>query len=81
MDIESNDPHLQLLLVYITSGAGGPHDNYGSSLAAHPGQSKGRPDNNTSSQLTDTFGLPTFRAPDTPIPVRRGYLIRQPSET
>jgi hypothetical protein len=81
MGIESNDPHPQLLLGCITSGAGGPHDNYGSALAAHPGQSKGRPDNNTSSQLIRYDGLPTFRAPDTPIPVRRGYLIRQPSET
>jgi hypothetical protein len=81
MDIKSNDPHLPLLFSSITSEASGPHDTYGSALAAHPGQSKGRPDNNTSSQLTDTFGLPTFRAPDTPIPVRRGYLIRQPSET
>jgi hypothetical protein len=81
MDIETNDPHLLLLLGCITSGAGGPHDTYGSALAAHPGQSKGRPDNNTSSQLIRYDGLPTFRAPDTPIPVRRGYLIRQPSET
>ncbi|MBO1907606.1 DDE-type integrase/transposase/recombinase [Microvirga sp. 3-52] len=66
---------------FAGSGAGGPHDNYGSALAAHPGQSKGQPDNNTSSQLIRYDGLPTFRAPDTPIPVRRGYLIRQPSET
>jgi hypothetical protein len=50
-------------------GAGGPHDTYGSALAAHPGQSKGRPDNNASSQLMRYAGLPTFRAPDAPIPV------------
>ena len=37
----------------------------------HEGQPKGRPDNNMSSQsqLIRIFGLPTFRAPDTPIPV------------
>lgn len=69
MNIESNDPHLRLLFGCTTSGAGGPHDTYGSAHAAHPGQSKGRPDNNASSQLRGTFGLPTLRAPDTPIPV------------
>jgi hypothetical protein len=51
MNIESDDPHLQLLFGCTTSGASGPHDTYGSALAAHPGQSKGRPDNNASSQL------------------------------
>ncbi len=50
-------------------GAGGLHDNYGSALAAQPGKSKGRPDNNSSSQLMRYFGLPARRAPDTPIPV------------
>lgn len=50
-------------------GAGGLHDNYGSALAAQPGKSKGRPDNNSSSQLIRYFGLPAMRAPNTPIPV------------
>jgi hypothetical protein len=81
MNIENDDPHLQLLLGCITSGAGGPHDTYGFVLAAHPGQSKGQPDNNTSSQLIRYDGLPTLRAPDTPIPVQQGCLIRQLSET
>ena len=70
MNIESNDPHPRLLLGCTTSGAGGPHDNSGSALAAHSGQSKGQPDNNVSSQLRGTFGMPTFRAPDNPIPAR-----------
>jgi hypothetical protein len=46
----------------------------GSCWVAQPrepaGQSKGRPDNNVSSQLRGTFGMPTFRAPDNPIPAR-----------
>ena len=67
MNIENNDPH-QRLLDCITSGAGGPHDNYGSALAAHPGQPKRRPDNNAKPQLIRYDGLPTFRAPNTPIP-------------
>jgi hypothetical protein len=81
MDIESNDPHLLLLLGCVTSGAGGPHDTDGSALTAHPGQSEGRPDNNASSQLIRYDDLPTFRAPDAPIPVCREYLLRQLSET
>jgi hypothetical protein len=71
MDIESHDPHLRLLLGCATTGAGGPHDTDGSALTAHPGQSKGRPDHNTSSQLISICGLPTIRAPDTPIPAGR----------
>jgi len=42
---------------------------------------RGRPDNNSSSQLIRYFGLPAVRAPDTPIPVARCYLIRGPRET
>src|SRR5579859_859654 len=34
---------------------------------------RGRPDNNTSSQLIRYPGLPTERAPDAPVPVARGY--------
>jgi hypothetical protein len=57
-------------------GACGPHDTYGSALTAQPGWSQGRPDNNTSSQLIKYFGLPTSRAPDTPVPVSPGYSRR-----
>jgi hypothetical protein len=42
---------------------------------------RGRPDNNSSSQLIRYFGLPAVRAPDTPIPVARCYLIKGPRET
>ena len=41
MDIGSNDPHLQLLLGCASSGAGGPHDNYGFALAAKRGKVEG----------------------------------------
>src|SRR5579859_978867 len=34
---------------------------------------RGRPDNNTSSQLIRYPGLPTERAPDAPVPVAQGY--------
>src|SRR5689334_7838660 len=47
------------------TGADGPHDNYGFALAAHPGKSRGRPDNNTSSQLIGHVGLPVACAPGT----------------
>jgi len=35
----------------IAAEACGQHDNYGFALAAQPGKSKGKPDNNPSSQL------------------------------
>jgi hypothetical protein len=54
------------------AGADGSHDNFGFALAAHPGKSRGRPDNNTSSQLIVRNGLPVACAPDTLIPVRSG---------
>ena len=62
-------------------GACGPHDTYGSALTAQPGWSQGRPDNNTSSQLIKYFGLPTSRAPDTPVPVHPGYSRRADDST
>ena len=62
-------------------GACGPHDTYGSALTAQPGWSQGRPDNNTSSQLIKYFGLPTSRAPDTPVPVSPGYSRRADDST
>jgi hypothetical protein len=40
MNIESNDPHFQLLLGCTTSGVSGPHGNYGSAHAA-PGPVEG----------------------------------------
>jgi hypothetical protein len=46
----------------------GPHDTYGSALSAQPGRSRGRPANNTSSQLIVQIGLPTLRAPGAPRP-------------
>ena len=51
VDIKGNDPHSRLLSRPTTMGAGGLHDNHGSSLAEQPGKSKGRSDNNSSSQL------------------------------
>ena len=61
-------------------GAGGLHDSNGPALAAQPGKSKGRPDNNASSQLIRYFGLPAMRAPDTPIPVDGSYSIHPSQE-
>jgi hypothetical protein len=40
-----------LLQCKNTAEARGQHDNYGFALAAQPGESKGQPDNNPSSQL------------------------------
>src|SRR4051812_27322438 len=48
------------------AGAGGQHDNYGSALAAHPGKSRGRPDNNSSSQLTVYTASPPCVLPAPP---------------
>src|SRR5919112_2853659 len=62
-------------------GACGPHDTYGSALTAQPGWSQGQQDNNTSSQLIKYFGLPTSRAPDTPVPVSPGYSRRADDST
>ena len=56
-------------------GSGGSHDNYGFALAAQPGESRGRPDNNASSQLIVNCGLPAIRAPDTPCPAARRYPV------
>jgi hypothetical protein len=38
----------------LGQGSGGPHDNYGSALAAQPGGSQGRPATNASSRLIET---------------------------
>jgi hypothetical protein len=46
--------------------AAGQHDTYGFALAAHPGQSQGRPPTNPSTQLIFRTGLPvptSSRAP------------------
>jgi hypothetical protein len=34
----------------LLTGAGGQHGNYGSALAAHPGEPQGRPNNGSGSQ-------------------------------
>jgi hypothetical protein len=47
---------------------GGQHDTNGFALAAHPGQSQGRPPTNASSQLIVRTGLPVLRAPECPSP-------------
>src|SRR6516164_9446930 len=57
-------------LILKHAGADGPHDNYGFALAAHPGKSRGRPDNNTSSQLIVGKGLTVASGKDTQIPDR-----------
>jgi hypothetical protein len=75
MHVETYDPHLRLPDSKY-AGADGPHDNYGSALAAQPGKSRGQPDNNTSSQLIVRNGLPVACAPDTLIPVPKVALIR-----
>ena len=59
-------------------GSSGSHDNYGFALAAQPGESRGRPDNNASSQLIVYCGLPAIHAPDAPCPVSGGYRIISP---
>ena len=60
----------------VVNRSSGRHDTYGSALAAQPGKSQGRPATNTSSQLIEWIGLPTFRAPGTPL-VPDGRTIRQ----
>ncbi len=77
MNIKSDYSHLgSSYSEHITAGARGSHDNYGFALAAHPGESKGRPDNNSSSQLIVNFGLPARHAPVAPIPALRRYPCR-----
>jgi len=67
MNVESYNSHEYTLLFSKDAGSSGSHDNYGFALAAQPGESKGRPDNNASSQLIVNCGLPAIHAPDTPI--------------
>src|SRR6266540_2841292 len=45
-------------LISLVDGSGGRHDNYGSALAAQPGESQRRPATNTSSQLIVRIGMP-----------------------
>src|ERR687892_701365 len=62
----------------LGQGSGGPHDNYGSALAAQPGGSQGRPATNASSQLIERIGLPTLHAPSAPQPGRSHHTRRSP---
>src|SRR5215210_2672878 len=51
------------------TGAGGQHGNYGSALAAHPGEPQGRPDNGSGSQpIVQASACPHSRAPGAPRP-------------
>ena len=51
------------------TGAGGQHGNYGSALAAHPGEPQGRPDNGSGSQpMVQGSACPHLRAPGAPCP-------------
>src|SRR3954453_15720381 len=51
------------------TGAGGQHGNYGSALAAHPGEPQGRPDNGSGSQpMVQGSACPHSRAPGAPHP-------------
>src|SRR5215210_9177323 len=51
------------------TGAGGQHGNYGSALAAHPGEPQGRPDNGSGSQpIVQGSACPHLRAPGAPGP-------------
>jgi hypothetical protein len=59
-------------------GSGGSHDHYGFALAAQPGESRGRPDNNASSQLIVYRGLPAIHAPEARCPVSERYRIVSP---
>lgn len=52
----------------VEGHAAGHHDNYGFALAAHPGESQGRPLTNTSSQLTVRIGLPVLTCSQRPCP-------------
>src|SRR3712207_6246152 len=50
-------------------GAGGQHGNYGSALAAHPGEPQGRPDNGSGSRpMVQGSACPHSRAPGAPCP-------------
>ena len=76
MHVETYDHHLCLPNSKY-AGADGPHDNYGSALAAQPGKSRGQPDNNTSSEHRSE--PPARRVcPDTLIPVPKVALVRTP---
>jgi hypothetical protein len=50
----------------VGEGSGGPHEIYGSALAAQPAGSQGRPATNANSQLIEQIGLPTLHAPSAP---------------
>src|SRR6266511_1174303 len=55
-------------LISLVDGSGGRHDNYGSALAAQPGESQRRPATNTSSQLIVRIGLPAPSCSRCPCP-------------
>ena len=78
MYVQTDNSHRSALQLLSIEGSSGSHDNYGFALAAQPGESKGRPDNNTSSQLKVDRGLPAIHAPSTPIPVTQGYPLGVP---
>jgi hypothetical protein len=50
----------------VKRGSGGRNDNYGFALAAHPGESQGRPSTNPSSQLIDQHRPARPAYPQTP---------------
>ncbi len=82
MDIESNDSHSWLLPGSTTNGSRRANTTTTDPRAQRNRASRrGRPDNNSSSQLTGTFCLPAIRATDTPIPVARRYSIPRLHET
>ena len=51
VDVHSDHAPHPILLQFLGQGSGGRHDNYGSALAAQPGESQRRPATNASSQL------------------------------
>src|SRR5215204_4519226 len=53
----------------LLTGAGGQHGNYGSALAAHPGEPQGRPDKGSGSRpMVRGSACPHSRAPGAPCP-------------
>ncbi len=67
--VQADEAHgSDLPAAVVLIGAAGQHDTYGSALAAHPGESQGRPRTNASSRLTNAIGLPSLRVPDAPVP-------------
>ena len=71
VDVQAYDPHGSVSFspsVHLP-GAGGQHGNYGSALAAHPGEPQGRPDKGSGSQpMVQGSACPHLRAPGAPVP-------------